>query len=201
MVPHSHMFFRLFLPINVYIGVVFFSLRAAKSHPLPPLRAAVAPAQWTMIGFPRLENEDSHGIPMEQHRGEIESTTVNYSHTHALKTSSHTGKHTQRKLLTQEKTSVWAASCRALQPMRLGCRVLGSGMVQHQNLHRVYHSKFFIIACSVSYKPTKVKYCQRLLLLWTTFQKSLCHRDESYWHRFLSYLFFGKAFLLFALHS
>lgn len=40
-----------------------------------------------MIGFPRLENEDSHGIPMEQHRGEIESTTVNYSHTHTLETS------------------------------------------------------------------------------------------------------------------
>lgn len=87
MVPHSHMFFSLVFTNKLIYWSFYFSLKTAKSHP-PPLRAAVAPAQWTMIGFPRLENEDSHGIPMEQHRGEIESTTVNYN-THTLETSSH----------------------------------------------------------------------------------------------------------------
>lgn len=53
-------------------------------HPPTPLRAAVAPARckmvsWLFFFFPRLENEDSHGIPMKQHSGEIESTTKHYT--------------------------------------------------------------------------------------------------------------------------
>ena len=43
--------------------------------------------------FSRLENEDSHGIPMEQHNGEIESTTKHYTNTHAhahMRTHKHT---------------------------------------------------------------------------------------------------------------
>lgn len=84
---HIHTFFFPFVFTDKLIYSRFYFSVRAESHPLPPLRAAVAPAQWTMIGFPRLENEDSHGIPMEQHRGEIESTTVNYSHTHTLETS------------------------------------------------------------------------------------------------------------------
>ena len=53
------------------------------SHPPIPLRAAVAPARWKndKLVFPWLENEDSHGIPMEQHSGEIESTTKHYTNT------------------------------------------------------------------------------------------------------------------------
>lgn len=43
--------------------------------------------------FPRLEKADSHGIPMEQRNGEIESTTKYYTNTHT-----HTSTHTQAQM-------------------------------------------------------------------------------------------------------
>lgn len=75
------------LSVNCFRGAAPFPTHH-HHHPTPPtpFRAAVAPARCKMIScwgfFPRLENEDSHGIPMEQHSGEIESTTKHYTNTH-----------------------------------------------------------------------------------------------------------------------
>lgn len=73
-------------------------LLPATTTPLPTTLQPHSGQQWRQLdekndklGFPRLENEDSHGIPMEQHSGEIESTTKHYTNT---RTRMHTHRHT-----------------------------------------------------------------------------------------------------------
>lgn len=99
--------FYFFLYGRNYHAIFFWRASASPQyHPNPffPLREAVAPAQWKQKiirwVFPRLEKADSHGFPMEQRSGEIESTTKHYTNKHTHIQYINAYKQTQMCILT-----------------------------------------------------------------------------------------------------